>query len=439
MLIKIRTLTPIWTGDVNGKCTKLRETTIIGSLRWWFEAIVRGLGGYACDSVGEVVEKCVLDVEKYKKGRRAEELVCPVCYVFGTTNWARRFRIEAEPKEQQQVPCVNVKTRRSKGHMGWYLGKKVKGNSMSAKYGGLYGCYDINIHEFASIKDCVCLALNVATLWGVGAKTQDGFGICSFSGEYDVANAVQEIKNIIEIYQSVEKNRTKKNELLFPDLRNFFFVKVKVKANFDSISREVFSENIRLSNEHPTEKLLKIYEKLGFYPTAPLIRDWLRGLFRNGNDDLRHFLFGFIAKNVHKSCEGELIKDKRSKKLKCIKCGKYVSRNEIKRSPTLTINGKIHEKMASKIFVSHVYKLSSNWEFKIWGYVPEILPNNVKREEVLEKLFTKIKKEKSFADKLKLNKNQIEVEWYEISTNRSTKTIVSVEDLINAILEVRSK
>ena len=49
MKIKVRTLTPIWTGDVNGKCTKLRETSIIGSLRWWFEAIVRRFGGYACN------------------------------------------------------------------------------------------------------------------------------------------------------------------------------------------------------------------------------------------------------------------------------------------------------------------------------------------------------------------------------------------------------
>ena len=65
--VKIRTLTPIWTGGLNRECDKLRETSIIGSLRWWFEAIVRGLGGYACDPVGEVGEKCKLDVEKYKK------------------------------------------------------------------------------------------------------------------------------------------------------------------------------------------------------------------------------------------------------------------------------------------------------------------------------------------------------------------------------------
>ena len=45
MSIKIKTLTPIWTGGVNGECDILHETGIIGSMRWWYEAIVRGMGG----------------------------------------------------------------------------------------------------------------------------------------------------------------------------------------------------------------------------------------------------------------------------------------------------------------------------------------------------------------------------------------------------------
>lgn len=45
MEIKIKTLTPIWTGGFEpGKMDRIHETGIIGSLRWWYEAIVRGLG-----------------------------------------------------------------------------------------------------------------------------------------------------------------------------------------------------------------------------------------------------------------------------------------------------------------------------------------------------------------------------------------------------------
>lgn len=33
--IKIKTLTPIWTGGADGACDRVHETGILGSLRWW--------------------------------------------------------------------------------------------------------------------------------------------------------------------------------------------------------------------------------------------------------------------------------------------------------------------------------------------------------------------------------------------------------------------
>ena len=45
MGIRLRTLTPLWTGGVEtGKMDRIHETGIIGSLRWWYETLVRGLG-----------------------------------------------------------------------------------------------------------------------------------------------------------------------------------------------------------------------------------------------------------------------------------------------------------------------------------------------------------------------------------------------------------
>jgi CRISPR type III-B/RAMP module RAMP protein Cmr1 len=42
MKIRLKTLTPLWTGGVEaGKVDRVHETGIIGSLRWWYEAIVR--------------------------------------------------------------------------------------------------------------------------------------------------------------------------------------------------------------------------------------------------------------------------------------------------------------------------------------------------------------------------------------------------------------
>jgi len=46
---KLKALTPIWTEDTKGKSDKLIPTGIMGSLRWWFEVLVRGLGGTTND------------------------------------------------------------------------------------------------------------------------------------------------------------------------------------------------------------------------------------------------------------------------------------------------------------------------------------------------------------------------------------------------------
>lgn len=99
--LKFKTLTPIWTGDADRKCTTIKDTSIIGSMRWWYEAIVRGMGGYACDPSNGVCEFNTKGYEKaVKDGKSVEEAieiglknVCPACRLFGCTGWKRRFKI----------------------------------------------------------------------------------------------------------------------------------------------------------------------------------------------------------------------------------------------------------------------------------------------------------------------------------------------------------
>lgn len=45
MKITAQALTPLWTGGVEtGKVDRIHETGILGSMRWWMEALVRGVG-----------------------------------------------------------------------------------------------------------------------------------------------------------------------------------------------------------------------------------------------------------------------------------------------------------------------------------------------------------------------------------------------------------
>ncbi|MHA2611293.1 MAG: type III-B CRISPR module RAMP protein Cmr1 [bacterium JZ-2024 1] len=79
---KFKALTDIWTGDAERRGERLIPTGLVGSIRWWFEVLVRGLGGKACDPSEKDV-RC-----PDKQGRR-----CVVCELFGCTGWARKFRL----------------------------------------------------------------------------------------------------------------------------------------------------------------------------------------------------------------------------------------------------------------------------------------------------------------------------------------------------------
>jgi len=134
LTITLKTLTPLWTGGVDGTCDRLHETGLIGSLRWWYEAIVRGLGGYACDPTSE--DRC-----PDKDGNH-----CVVCELFGCTSWARKFRLRVLDEQGQVIQralAANqtfqlqfLELRDLSNEERWLL---VKTLEIAAKYGALGG------------------------------------------------------------------------------------------------------------------------------------------------------------------------------------------------------------------------------------------------------------------------------------------------------------
>jgi len=141
MKILLRTLTPLWTGGVDQTCDRLHETGLIGSLRWWYEALVRGLGGYACDPTSE--DRCEYDPKKEKP---PEKQLCAACYLFGCTGWARKFRLRVLDARSQVIQDALekytdfslefVELRPMANEEKWLLVKAVE---IAAKYGALGG------------------------------------------------------------------------------------------------------------------------------------------------------------------------------------------------------------------------------------------------------------------------------------------------------------
>ncbi len=80
---RLKALTDLWTGDADGKAQRTIPTGLLGSIRWWFEVLIRGLGGAACDP-SDKTNRC-----PDQRGKR-----CVVCELFGCTGWGRKFRFE---------------------------------------------------------------------------------------------------------------------------------------------------------------------------------------------------------------------------------------------------------------------------------------------------------------------------------------------------------
>lgn len=83
---EFKALTDLWTGSVDQKPTLLKNTGLLGSIRWWLEVLVRGLDGPACDPSNT---KC------------GDEKHCVVCELFGCTGWARKFRFDVLDEHHQ--------------------------------------------------------------------------------------------------------------------------------------------------------------------------------------------------------------------------------------------------------------------------------------------------------------------------------------------------
>jgi len=135
LTIKLRTLTPLWTGGVDQKCDRLHETGLLGSLRWWYEALVRGFGGDACDPTED--GRCPDDA-----GKR-----CVACALFGCTGWSRKFRLQIIDTKDKPIEAALLGSNAEfalrflelhplGGEERWLLAKAVE---IAAKYGAVGG------------------------------------------------------------------------------------------------------------------------------------------------------------------------------------------------------------------------------------------------------------------------------------------------------------
>ncbi|NPA91940.1 MAG: type III-B CRISPR module RAMP protein Cmr1 [Chloroflexi bacterium] len=439
LTVKIRTLTPLWTGGVDGTMDRIHETGILGSLRWWYEAIVRGLGGYACDPTEHT---CTFDTNKYqgseapdKRQRLRDAGLCDVCQIFGATGWRRRFRLEVRPLEggidftEGMFPSGRVHPDRRRPYRvgGWLL------------RGGYFGTLELHFTGEERILLCEILpTLLFIEKWGaLGPKTSIGYGIIEITrlqiGEetYSPTHHDWHAQLSELVSQSCQGSRVGRwwfeglstsspYQGVLPVLTNMFSSKVRFKVtdlNWWSEFREIQwlqVGQIGVDEAHWTGKQdqtptgpFKIANPLSVsriehwvryhktFPLAPIVRTRLRysdsniGVCTdsNGESDWCKFIFGTVHGNepICGYCGTKVKKDRNDQnRWWCSKGRVSLANNEV-------FSGK---RIQSKVRVSWAYQIGdSEWEFRVWGWLPEHAQSarhRQQREEFLRTLKTSI-------------------------------------------------
>lgn len=270
MEIRLRTLTPIWTGGVDGTSDRLHESGLIGSLRWWYEAVVRGLGGSACDPSEH---RCEFkpEREQYKaalrEGKNGPELLraanlCDACQVFGATSWRRRFRLTVDDSTGKDDMAESWSTtgnrlkRDSQKRPQWYFKTPAR-----------HGAFAVSVLPLTVDFDPVLL-LGLFKLIeeqaGLGAKTQLGYGWIEEDPSAERTRPAFDPARYVARQQAAIGSPVSPNPGL-PALDNMFFAQVKTGH-------------------------------VGLTATLNLKYD-VRAMFRtafSGDRDLRHFVCGSV-------------------------------------------------------------------------------------------------------------------------------------------------
>ncbi|MEA5617953.1 type III-B CRISPR module RAMP protein Cmr1 [Cronbergia sp. UHCC 0137] len=353
MEVKIQTLTPIWTGGVEtGKVDRIHETGLLGSLRWWMEVLVRGMGGVVCDptaesdSCGEHSDRNSLDQKKYHQSQATDQrqklrdggLFCDVSHIFGATGWKRQFRLSvSEIKETSNWERASLQITPQDRTRGWFLNP------------GWLGTFTLNFHgDPETLAKLYTLIRFMETYGSLGARPQLGYGI------FRIVENPPESKSTCLSYNQHDQQSVSE----FPDLRTFTFFKLRFTPRKSTWWHTV--PGIReLRGKRDSWAELEQLAKNGTIPTTPALKNYLRYGQQWSNPALPHWLFGTI---------------------------------------------RYEERLRSKVAFGWAYQLedTKDWEIRGWVYLPQDKNGRIFRREIVNVFQDKLGKPQTWLTALGL-------------------------------------
>lgn len=350
----LRTLTPIWTGDVNGECKEIKETGIIGSMRWWYEAIVRGMGGYVCNPANI---NCEFDIKGYEKclkdNKSSEEAleiglkkVCPACQLFGCTGWKRQFQLQIgnAPKTPLHFRTSVIMNKSWLKRIFGGINQDI--NNLYAFYGEIAFRFILRTNDSDYVKSQLNMLLRIISEYGgLGAKIQHGFG------QIQIMDTIPDKDKNLLIKNGLKELSKRINSGEFIKESEFSSEMAYNLDNFICLNYDLFENSIRIykdKNNHlgnaskiGEDRYLPCSFDLRYKSKNSGMRIWLEKTIGWNNDDLNS-LMGVSEKR------GIKINDK--------------------------------DRASSHIFFGMPYKINNNYRLRIFGFAPPdvLKPNELK-------------------------------------------------------------
>ena len=360
--ITLKTLTPIWTGGADGSMDRLHETSIIGSLRWWYEAIVRGLGGHACDPTQHT---CIYDTDKANNG------LCDVCQLFGTTGWRRRFRLVITGQNLQPIWTPTNQTlnvRPPNRNRGWYLPAGQMG-TLTLRF----------IGDSDSLSRLVSLLLFMEKWGSIGAKPQLGYGL------FQITAINKQPERLYKLYKwdDINKNQSGSNPAL-PALQTFTFFTLNFIPQDERWWRDVPGVGA-LDRDNRFRPVLDSLLRQQIVPVAPALKNLLRYGEEWSSGALPHQFFGTLRHDT---------------------------------------------RLRSKIALSWAYRLpdSSAWQIRGWAYPPQVSQNQ--QQEIQRRLQAVLGRPETWLRALNVRYRSAEVSFAPTQTFFQPITMTQVQQFI---------
>jgi CRISPR-associated protein Cmr1 len=237
--ITLETVTPIWTGGADRKADRLHATGIMGSLRWWYEALVRGVGGRVCSAD----EPC-----RYDEDEELYQGLCDVCRIFGATGWARRFKLTVDKEHlhaKQSLACIIERGNRVfiVPHNGttsrWYLPDDPRAGSFILK---IVPTLPLNVAklrtkaespEYLDISVIAALIQFIADNASLGAKPQMGLGIVRLKDRQRIQPLFNHLERLVDLHDKNGDSVSFAEYDELPSLHTMFFALVETGQDSD--------------------------------------------------------------------------------------------------------------------------------------------------------------------------------------------------------------